>query len=163
DPRAKILREMAKTASPELHRTAARTEEVALKILHDAHPERPNATNVDFWASVVLTGAGIPKELFTCLFATSRVAGWTAHVLESPAAGPRRARLAGARARRFPDVDDGRDQGARGAAARHRPDGCLAQRGLGAGRRAPPVQAKRASRGSRHGIVSHDPGHVPPQ
>src|SRR5439155_31358 len=63
DPRAKILREMAKTAAPDLHRTAARTEEIALKILHDAHPERPNATNVDFWASVVLTGAGIPKEM----------------------------------------------------------------------------------------------------
>src|SRR5436189_1503686 len=83
DPRAKILREMAKTAAPELYKTAARTEEIALKILHDAHPDRPNATNVDFWASVVLTGAGIPKALFTCLFATSRVAGWTAHVLES--------------------------------------------------------------------------------
>ena len=83
DPRAKILREMARTAAPELHHTAARTEEVALKILHDAHPDRPNATNVDFWASVVLTGAGIPKELFTTIFATSRVAGWTAHVLES--------------------------------------------------------------------------------
>jgi citrate synthase len=83
DPRAKILREMARTAAPDLHKTAARTEEIALKILHEAHPERPNATNVDFWASVVLTGAGIPKELFTCLFATSRVAGWTAHVLES--------------------------------------------------------------------------------
>jgi citrate synthase len=83
DPRAKILREMAKEAAPELHRTAARTEEVALRILHDAHPERPNATNVDFWASVVLTGTGIPKELFTTIFATSRVAGWTAHVLES--------------------------------------------------------------------------------
>ncbi len=83
DPRAKILRELAKTADPQLHALAAHTEEVALKILHDAHPERPNATNVDFWASVVLTGAGIPKELFTCLFATSRVAGWTAHVLES--------------------------------------------------------------------------------
>ena len=83
DPRAKILREMAKTAAPELYRTAARTEELALQILHEAHPERPNATNVDFWASVVLTGAGIPKEMFTCLFATSRVAGWTAHVLES--------------------------------------------------------------------------------
>jgi citrate synthase len=74
---------MAKEANPDLHRTAARTEEVALKILHDAHPDRPNATNVDFWASVVLTGAGIPKELFTTIFATSRVAGWTAHVLES--------------------------------------------------------------------------------
>jgi len=83
DPRARILREMAKSAAPDLHRTAARTEEVALQILHESHPERPNATNVDFWASVVLTGAGIPKELFTCLFATSRVAGWTAHVLES--------------------------------------------------------------------------------
>lgn len=83
DPRAKILREMAKEAAPELHRTAARTEEVALKILAEAHPERPNATNVDFWASVVLSGVGIPKELFTTLFATSRVAGWTAHVLES--------------------------------------------------------------------------------
>jgi citrate synthase len=83
DPRAKILREMAKIAAPDLHRTAARTEELALEILHGAHPERPNATNVDFWASVVLTGAGIPKEMFTSLFATSRVAGWTAHVLES--------------------------------------------------------------------------------
>jgi citrate synthase len=83
DPRARILREMAKIVDPELHRTAARTEELALEILHEAHPERPNATNVDFWASVVLTGAGIPKEMFTCLFATSRVSGWTAHVLES--------------------------------------------------------------------------------
>ena len=83
DPRAKILREMARTAAPDLYRTAARTEELALQILHEAHPERPNATNVDFWASVVLTGAGIPKEMFTCLFATSRVAGWTAHVLEA--------------------------------------------------------------------------------
>jgi citrate synthase len=85
DPRAKILRELAKTADPKLHQVAAHTEEVALNILHEAHPERPNATNVDFWASVVLTGAGIPKELFTCVFATSRVAGWTAHVLESMA------------------------------------------------------------------------------
>ena len=83
DPRAKILKDLAETAAPELHRKAARTEEVALRILHEAHPERPNATNVDFWASVVLTGAGIPKALFTCLFATSRVAGWTAHVLEA--------------------------------------------------------------------------------
>jgi citrate synthase len=83
DPRATIFRELAKIAAPELQRTAAQTEELALKILHEAHPERPNATNVDFWAAVVLTGAEIPKELFTCIFATSRVAGWTAHVLEA--------------------------------------------------------------------------------
>ena len=83
DPRAKILREMAKTAAPELYKTAARTEDVALRILHEAHPDRPNATNVDYWASVVLTGVGIPKDLFTTIFAASRVSGWTAHVLES--------------------------------------------------------------------------------
>ena len=83
DPRAKILREMAKTAAPELYKTAEHTEEVALRILHESHPERPNATNVDFWGSVVLTGVGIPKELFTSIFAASRVPGWTAHVLES--------------------------------------------------------------------------------
>ena len=83
DPRAKILRELAKTADPKLHQVAAHTEELALKMLHEAHPERPNATNVDFWASVVLTGAGIPKEMFTCIFAMSRAAGWTAHVLET--------------------------------------------------------------------------------
>ena len=83
DPRATIFRELAKVAAPDLHRTAARTEELALKILHEAHPERPNATNVDYWAAVVLTGAEIPEELFTCIFATSRVAGWTAHVLEA--------------------------------------------------------------------------------
>jgi len=74
---------LAKTAAPELYRTAAKTEDVALRILHEAHPDRPNATNVDFWASVVLTGVGIPKELFTTVFAASRVSGWTAHVLES--------------------------------------------------------------------------------
>src|SRR5258708_34063821 len=74
---------MARSAAPELHRTAARTEELALHILHEAHPERPNATNVAFWAAVVLTGAGIPKEMFTCMFATWRVVGGTAHVLES--------------------------------------------------------------------------------
>src|SRR5450759_1346187 len=73
DPRAKILREMAAGAAPELHRTAARTEEFALHILHEAHPERPNATNVDFWASVVLTGAGIPKEMFTREVANTHV------------------------------------------------------------------------------------------
>jgi len=63
-------------------------------------PEVANAFNtqmgrdlLEFWTgmiaepgktrAVVLTGAGVPKELFTTLFATSRVAGWTAHVLES--------------------------------------------------------------------------------
>ena len=82
DPRAKILREMAKEANPELYPTAETTEEVALRLLKEKHPERPNQTNVDYWSSVVMAGAGIPKEYFTCVFAVSRVVGWSAHVLE---------------------------------------------------------------------------------
>lgn len=82
DPRAKILREMAKEANPELYQLAFNVEEVALRELHDRHPERPNATNVDYWASLVLAAAGFPIDFFTCVFAVSRVAGWCAHVLE---------------------------------------------------------------------------------
>ena len=82
DPRAKILREMARAANPRLYPTAEKTEEVALRLLKERHPERPNQTNVDYWSSVVMAGAGIPKEYFTCVFAISRVVGWSAHVLE---------------------------------------------------------------------------------
>jgi citrate synthase len=82
DPRAKILREMAKEANSKLYPTAEKTEEVALRLLKEKHPERPNQTNVDYWSSVVMAGAGIRKEYFTCVFAISRVVGWSAHVLE---------------------------------------------------------------------------------
>ena len=39
-------------------------------------------TNVDFYSAPLLYGLDIPTDLFTPLFAMSRVAGWTAHVLE---------------------------------------------------------------------------------
>ena len=82
DPRAKILREMARTANPAFYAVAFKVEEVALKELLERHPDRPNATNVDYWASGVLAAAGFPTEYFTCVFAASRSAGWSAHVLE---------------------------------------------------------------------------------
>ena len=82
DPRAKILRELAKTANPDFYKVAFKVEEVALRILLETHPERPNATNVDYWSSGILAAAGFPKEFFTCVFAVSRVVGWSAHVLE---------------------------------------------------------------------------------
>jgi citrate synthase len=82
DPRAKILRELAKEANPRLYPVAEKTEDVALRLLKERHPERPNATNVDYWSSVVMAGAGFSKEYFTCVFAVSRVVGWSAHVLE---------------------------------------------------------------------------------
>jgi citrate synthase len=82
DPRAKILRDLSREANPSFHAVAARTEEVVLKLLSERHPERPNATNVDYYSAGILQAAGFPKEYFTCVFAASRMAGWTAHVLE---------------------------------------------------------------------------------
>src|SRR5258708_19146773 len=55
DPRAKILREMAKTAAPERYETAAKTEEVALDILHNAHPDQASAPHVERGTPGVLT------------------------------------------------------------------------------------------------------------
>jgi citrate synthase len=82
DPRARILRQMAHEANPSFYAVASKVEEVALRELLARHPERPNQTNVDYYSAGVLEAAGIPKEHFTCVFAASRVVGWTAHVLE---------------------------------------------------------------------------------
>jgi citrate synthase len=82
DPRARILRDLAREANPEFYSVAFRSEEVALRLLKERHPERPNATNVDYYSAGILQAAGFPKEFFTCVFAASRIAGWTAHVLE---------------------------------------------------------------------------------
>lgn len=38
--------------------------------------------NVDFYSASVYTLLGIPRDLFTPIFAISRVSGWTAHILE---------------------------------------------------------------------------------
>lgn len=82
DPRARILRDLCKEANPEFYDVAFSVEEVALRELMARHPERPNATNVDYYSAGVLAAAGFPKEFFACVFAASRMAGWTAHVLE---------------------------------------------------------------------------------
>jgi citrate synthase len=38
--------------------------------------------NVNFYAAVTLNALGVPFEFFTPFFASSRISGWTAHVLE---------------------------------------------------------------------------------
>jgi citrate synthase len=82
DPRAKILRELAREGNPGFYAVASRVEDKALRELLARHPERPNATNVDYYSAGVLQAAGFPKEFFTSVFAVSRMVGWTAHVLE---------------------------------------------------------------------------------
>jgi citrate synthase len=44
--------------------------------------ERNLSANVDFYSAPLLYSLGIPVDAFTCMFAISRIAGWTAHVYE---------------------------------------------------------------------------------
>jgi citrate synthase len=85
DPRAKILKEMCRRLNPKFYDLASKVEEIALQILHEEHPERPQSTNVEFYSAGVLQAIGLPKEFFTPTFAIARVAGWSAHVLEQAA------------------------------------------------------------------------------
>jgi len=59
---------------------AAKLEERALN--HPFFIERNIFPNVDYYSGPLLSGLGIPTDLFTPMFAISRVAGWTAHMLE---------------------------------------------------------------------------------
>jgi citrate synthase len=85
DPRSVFLRRIAREVverneNSRWYDIAARLEELAL-----AHPyfqERRIYPNVDYYSGPLLYGLGIPVDLFTPLFAISRVAGWTAHMLE---------------------------------------------------------------------------------
>ena len=56
--------------------------EVAEEIERQVKSRKPIITNVDFYSAPLLYGLEIPTDLFTPLFAMSRIAGWTAHVLE---------------------------------------------------------------------------------
>jgi citrate synthase len=85
DPRAKILKALCQRLNPKFYELASKVEETALAILHEEHPERPQATNVEFYSAGVLQAIGLPKEFFPPTFAVSRVAGWSAHVLEQSA------------------------------------------------------------------------------
>jgi citrate synthase len=83
DPRAEILREMARNAStPEFWALASGTEEYAIAELNRRKPENRLYTNVEFYSATVLNSVGLPRDLYPTTFAVSRVAGWSAHVLE---------------------------------------------------------------------------------
>jgi len=47
--------------------------------------ERNLSANVDFYSAPLLYSLGIPVDTFTCMFAMSRIVGWTAHVYEQQA------------------------------------------------------------------------------
>ncbi|MGH9163145.1 MAG: citrate/2-methylcitrate synthase [Vicinamibacteraceae bacterium] len=81
DPRATHLRRMSR----ELGERAGhhRWFEISQQIEALVRAEKPNIyPNVDFYSASTYYTLGIPIDLFTPIFAVSRVSGWTAHVLE---------------------------------------------------------------------------------
>lgn len=89
DPRARILADVCRAANPDYHAVARAVEDVALRELALRHPNRPNMTNVDYFAGGVLSGVGIPLDFFACVFAAARTVGWAAHVVEHVQRGAR--------------------------------------------------------------------------
>ena len=51
-------------------------EKAALAELHARRPDRVLATNVEFWAAIVLDFAEVPAHMFTSMFTCARTAGW---------------------------------------------------------------------------------------
>lgn len=83
DPRAEILRDMAQHSStPEFFALAKGTEDYAILELNRRKPDQRLYTNVEFYSAAVLNSVGLPRDLYPATFGVSRVAGWTAHVLE---------------------------------------------------------------------------------
>jgi citrate synthase len=80
DPRARILRAMSerltgRAGHPELFEMSARMDALMQE-------RKGLIPNVDFYSASVYYSMGIPPDLFTPVFAMSRVSGWCAHVLE---------------------------------------------------------------------------------
>ena len=88
DPREVILKGFAKKLSDEkgmqneyaLYETVEK--EAGQLIMQKRKMFKPVCANVDFYSGFVYSMLGIPEEMFTPMFATSRISGWCAHRLE---------------------------------------------------------------------------------
>jgi citrate synthase len=82
DPRSAMLRQVAIDLDTPLARLAVEVERRVVSVLTELKPGRALYANVEYYASVVMAACGVPPTMFTPTFASSRVVGWTAHVLE---------------------------------------------------------------------------------
>ena len=80
DPRATILREWSRRLGEA--KGNLRYYELLQKVVEVVHREKGLYPNLDLYSGSIYTLLGVPSDLFTPVFATSRVVGWTAHVLE---------------------------------------------------------------------------------
>jgi len=87
DPRSRILKRTARElGSPQIE-IAERLEAAALAELERRKPDRPLKTNVEYYSALVLDIAEVPPPIAPAMFACSRVAGWSAHILEQKRTG----------------------------------------------------------------------------
>lgn len=88
DPRAVILKKYARELAIEKNRTEEyefyeRIERIAKEVIAEhRHLFKPICANVDFYSGFVYDMLCIPEELFTPIFAISRMSGWASHRLE---------------------------------------------------------------------------------
>ncbi len=80
DPRASHLRAMSREVAESSGET--RWYDISRRIEKLMNEEKKLNANVDFYSASVYYMLGIPPDLFTPIFAVSRISGWTAHVLE---------------------------------------------------------------------------------
>ncbi len=80
DPRATILREWSRKVGEA--KGNLRYYHLLEKVVEVVHREKGLYPNIDLYSGSVYSLLGIPHDLFTPVFASSRVVGWTAHVLE---------------------------------------------------------------------------------
>ena len=80
DPRATHFRRMSREIGERTGRT--RWFEISQRIETIMREDKQIDANVDFYSASIYFLLGIPIDLFTPIFAVSRVSGWTAHVLE---------------------------------------------------------------------------------
>ena len=85
DPRARILRPIVRHLAidhPEFSRLFDIAEKLEALVVADLGRKKQIFPNVDFFSGLVYGAMGLPASMFTPLFAVSRVAGWTARILE---------------------------------------------------------------------------------
>ena len=80
DPRAIHLAEMSRKLGERIGET--KWYEMSMKMQEVVLREKHLNANVDFFSASTYYALGIPTDLFTPIFACSRISGWTAHVLE---------------------------------------------------------------------------------
>jgi citrate synthase len=85
DPRSVFLRGVAERIGAEKIEFAKVVERTVVEVLAELKPGRDLYANVEFYAGVVMDHCGLPRELFTPTFGSSRVIGWCANILEQAA------------------------------------------------------------------------------